>query len=100
MPDTLEGSSLMFHYAEGSRITGLLFAVSCLFRVNDQMLVVTLPSYEGSGSYLVAYSSYQSLLKNRSVRQEIHLGRFVENRVEMSPEPMQSHYVSGDRKAV
>jgi hypothetical protein len=100
MPDTLEGGTLMFHYAENSRITGLLFAVSCLFRVNDRMLVVTLPSYERHGFYSVAYGYYQSLLKDRSMRQEIYIGRFVDNRVEMSPTPMQSHYVSGNRKAV
>jgi hypothetical protein len=92
MPDTLEDGTMMFHYAEGNLKTGVLLAITCLFRVNDQMLAVTLPSYQKYGFYLVAYEYYQALLKDRHMKHNVYLGRFHNDRFEIQEPPMQLHY--------
>jgi hypothetical protein len=92
MGDTLEDGSLLFHYVEGDQETGLLFAATCLFRVNDRTLSVTLPWYQKKGYYLVAYQYYQDLLKDRSVCQNVYFVRFDKERFNISPTPLRLHY--------
>jgi hypothetical protein len=92
MGDTLEDGSLFFHYVEGDQETGLLFAVTCLFRVNDRTLSVTLPCYQKKGYYLVAYQYYQTLLKDRSVCQNVYSVRFDNERFNISTTPLRLHY--------
>ena len=90
--DTLEDGLLLFHYVEGDQETGLLFAVTCLFRVNDRTLSVTLPCYQRKGYYLIAYQYYQALLKDRSVCQNVYSVRFDNERFNISTTPLRLHY--------
>jgi len=92
MGDTLEDGSLFFHYVEGDQETGLLFAVTCLFHVNNRTLSVTLPCYQKKGYYLVAYQYYQTLLKDRSVCQNVYSVRFDNERFNISTTPLRLHY--------
>jgi hypothetical protein len=86
--DTLEGGSLLFHYAEGDRITGLLFAVTCLFRVNDRVVTVTLPCSQREGYYFVAIRHYQAFLNNRSMPHSVYFGRYYNEHFEISTTPL------------
>jgi hypothetical protein len=86
--DTLESGSLLFHYADGDKTTGFLFAVTCLFHVNDQTMTVTLPCYQKEGYYFVAFHHYQTFLKNRSIPHNIYFGRYEDERFEISTKPI------------
>ena len=96
LPDTLEAGWMLTHYAEGSAKTGLLFASSCLFRVNSVTLVVTVPAYWQSGYSLDAISYYRKLLADRAMKHTIHLMQFRGNSFELSQKPIDVQYV-GDR---
>lgn len=86
--DTLEGGSLLFHYAEGDQTTGLLFAVTCLFRINDRIVTVTLPCYQKEGYYFVAFNHYRAFLKNRSISHNVYFGQYKNERFEISIMPL------------
>ena len=51
LPGTLEAGWMLTHYAEVTVKTGLLFASSCLFRVNSVTLLVTVPAYSQFPAY-------------------------------------------------
>jgi hypothetical protein len=94
IPDTLGGGTMLFHYAEGGRESGILFGVSLLFRINGTTIIVTLPAYDRFGFSLIALKHYRALLKNRGMRHAIHLVRFNNDRFELSPKPLDINYVS------
>jgi len=88
-PDTLEGGSLWFHYAEGDQDKGILFGITCLFRVNGRILTVTLPGHQKEGYWFVAYQYYQAFLKDRSMKHDVYHGRFHDETFQVSPKPIQ-----------
>jgi hypothetical protein len=94
LPDTLEAGWMLTHYAEGTAKTGLLFASSCLFRVNSVTLVVTVPAYWQSGYSLDAMSYYRRLLADRTMKHSIHLMQFRGNSFELSQKPIDIEYLS------
>jgi hypothetical protein len=89
--DTLEDGSVLFHYAEGGPRDGLLFAVSCLFKVNNYMVAVTLPSHNKEGYYSVAFGYYQTFLNDHSFQHSIHFGRFENETLQVSDQPIRMH---------
>ncbi len=96
IPDTLEGGRMLAHYAEGSMQSGLLFACSCLFRVNSTTLVVTVPAYSEYGSSLDALSYYRKLLADRAMKHSIHLTQFHGDSFEMAGSPLDVRYLKPD----
>jgi hypothetical protein len=94
IPDTLEGGQLLMHYAEGTMNTGLLFASSCLFRVNSITLIVTVPAYWQFGHALDAMSYYRKLLSNREMKHSIHLSEFHGNSFEIAKAPLDIQYMA------
>lgn len=94
LPDTLDGGWMLTHHAEGTAKTGLLFALSCLFRVNSVTLVVTVPAYWQVGYSLDAMSYYRKLLANRTMKHSIHLMQFQGDSFEMSQKPLDVQYLS------
>lgn len=96
LPDTLDGGWMLTHHAEGTATTGLLFALSCLFRVNSVTLVVTVPAYWQVAYSLDAMSYYRKLLANRTMKHSIHLMQFQGDSFEMSQKPLDVQYM-GDR---
>lgn len=86
--DTLDGGSLLLHYAEGDSTTGLLFAVTCLFRVNDRVVAVTLPCHQREGYYCVAFRHYQEFLSNRSTFHSAYFARYYNEHFEISSAPL------------
>jgi len=53
---------------------------------------VTLPCYQKKGYYLIAYQHYQTLLKDRSVCQNVYFARFDKERFNISTTPLKIHY--------
>lgn len=82
------------HYAEGTAESGILFAFSCLFRVNSTTVVVTLPAYSKYGYSLDALAYYRRLLANRAMKHSIHLTQFHGDSFEMSQTPLEIQYVA------
>lgn len=101
IPDTLEGGTLLFHYAEAG--TGLLFGVSTLFRVNEITLIVTLPAdmkYDAKHDFsFAALDYYQALLRDRAMRHSTHLVRFKSNQFDVESTAMEIRYASSPRGA-
>jgi len=96
IPDTLEEGRMLTHYAEGSLENGLLFACSCLFRVNSTTLVVTLPAYAQYGRSLDAIQYYRKLLADRSMKHSIHLTQFHGESFEIAKPPLDVRYVTSN----
>src|SRR5205814_7681975 len=94
LPDTLEAGWMLTHYAEGTVKTGLLFASSCLFRVNLVTLVVTVPAYSQYGYSLDALSYYRKLLTDRTMKHSIHLTQFHGDSFEIAQTPLEVRHVS------
>jgi hypothetical protein len=87
---------MLTHYAEGSLEDGLLFACSCLFRVNSTTLVVTLPAYAQYGRSLDAIQYYRKLLADRSMKHSIHLTQFHGESFEIAKPPLDVRYVTSN----
>jgi len=98
IPDTLEGGKMLMHYAGGTMKSGLLFAASCLFRVNSVTLIVTVPAYWQFGYSLDAMSYYRKLLSNRAMKHSIHLSEFLGNSFEISKAPLDIQYIPNSVK--
>ncbi len=79
IPDTLEGGTLLLHYAERRAPNGIVFAVSTLFRVNGCTLVVTLPTNSHYGHCFTSLDYYRRLLSNRAMKHWTHIARFSGN---------------------
>jgi len=78
MEDTLEGGSLLFHC---TKFDHNLFALTCLFRVNNQMISVTLPYCQVERLYLDTVSYYRTFLKNRSMPHNVYYGQYKNGRI-------------------
>jgi hypothetical protein len=76
--DTVEGNTLLLHNVE-RRGASMLFGISCLFRVNSQLFVVTMPTTERDRDYFTAYSYYRNYLKNRAMKQVVQYAIFEDN---------------------
>jgi hypothetical protein len=94
IPDTLEGDRMLAHYAEGSAQNGLLFACSCLFRINSTTLIVTVPAYSEYGSSLEALSYYRKLLGDRAMKHSIHVTQFHGDSFGMDGSALDTRYIS------
>jgi len=88
--DTLRTGSLLLHYAEGDRTTGILFGVTCFFKVNHRLMTVTLPCHQKSGYYFVAFDHYQRFLQSTSTTYTTHFARFADRRFAISKSPLPS----------
>jgi len=92
-PDTLSGGTLLFHYHDGTD-HNTLFAVSCLFRINERTLIVTLPAVTDVTYSIVALGLYERLLKDRSMRNDIHFATFGDEKFEVSAMPLDIRYLN------
>lgn len=88
MQDTLEGGTLLFHYANGDRITGEMFAITVIFSINNRLTTVSLPSYEKEGHYFPAFALYQQFLENRSMPHNVYRVRFDTGQFQIEANPM------------
>jgi len=85
--DTLERGSFLLHYTQRSASTEILFALSCLFRINDRTIIVTLPSFQTMAFDFSIYRDYQLFLQDHSMPHNAYFARFVNNRIERDVKP-------------
>jgi hypothetical protein len=93
IPDTLSEGTLLFHYDDGTN-HDTLFAVSCLFHINKCTLIVTLPAVMDVTYSIVALQLYEGLLKDRAMRNDIHLVTFEDEKFEVSEAPLDIRYLN------
>jgi hypothetical protein len=86
--DTVNDGLLWFHLRQDVPENRRMFAVSCLFRVNQRMISVMVPYCAHAEDYRMAYSHYQRALKDRNTPQDIHFGYRVGDRLDIYPEPL------------
>jgi hypothetical protein len=86
--DTVSDGLLWFHLRKDGPEERRMFAVSCLFRVNQRMISVMVPYCTQAEDFGSAYSHYEGALKDRNMPQDIHFGYRVGDRLEISPEPL------------
>lgn len=90
--DTLESGTLMLHYTDGKFNERILFAVTCLFRVNDKIVMVTLPCNYDGGNFLMAHEYYRALLRNRNMPQDVYWAQFKDGKLTRDRTPMTLEY--------
>ncbi len=90
--DTLQGGCLFLHFVRGTS-KEILFALSCLFRINERTITVTLPSFLTTGFDLGAYSYYQSFLKDHSMPHNVYPALLENGIIRMDPRPLRIHHV-------
>lgn len=91
---TLEDGSALFHFAEGDLKSGFLFAVSCLYWVNDKLVTVTVPSYQRPGYHFVACQLYDDFIRQQSNGHNAYFGRIRDGRIEIGTQPLSLAYTT------
>jgi hypothetical protein len=85
---TLDDGSLWFHYEPGGCEKNLLFAISCLFRVNGRMVTVMVPYCVGGSCFEATCARYEAALKDSATPQDIHAAWFDDGKWEVNPNPL------------
>ncbi len=95
MPDAIKDRSLIMHYANGAAKDGMLFAITCPFKINDRTVGVILPAFDNpdAGKY------YEYYLQDRSMPHSAHVTQFKNGTilVQESPIPLK-YFVDHSRK--
>jgi len=91
---TLEDGTMMFHYAEGTVESGLLFGITGLYWVNDLPVAVTLPSYQRAGHHFVAIQHYEEFIRQSGGPYSAHLARIHDGQVEIGRDPVPVGYTA------
>ena len=88
--DTLNDRSFWLHFADDSEWP-ILFAQTCLFKVNSRLITITLPATEQDVFYFTAYVHYETLLRDRSLLQKILYARYENATIQIDPRPL--HFI-------
>jgi voltage-gated potassium channel Kch len=91
---TLEDGSALFHYAEGDLKSGFLFAITCLYWLNDKLVAVTIPSYQRTGYHFVACQYYEKFIRQQGSAHNAHFGRIHDGRIEIAAQPLSLGYTT------
>ena len=86
--DTVRDGLLWFHFRKDGPETQRMFALSCLFRINQRMISVMVPYCTNSEDFEAAFTYYEETLKDREKPQEIHFGYRIGDRLEVHPDPL------------
>jgi hypothetical protein len=85
---TLEDGSLWFHFEPGGFDKHLMFAISCLFRVNGRLVTVMVPYCMDGNQFGVACARYEAALKDSATPQDIHAAWLGDGQGEINPHPL------------
>jgi hypothetical protein len=86
--NTVNDGLLWFHLRKEGPESRRMFAVSCLFRVNQRMISVIVPYCTHDEDFGAGYSYYEGTLKDRNTPQDIHFGYRVGDELHIFPEPL------------
>lgn len=90
--DTLENRIVLLHFSGASK--DLMFAATCVFRINGVTVTITMPQMLGHGDIALAWRLYQRMLYQHSdVQQRIYRGRFEGSHWAVETTPMNTTYV-------
>ncbi len=86
--NTVSDGLLWFHLRKDGPEERRMFAVSCLFRVNQRMISVMVPYCTHAEDFGAAYGHYNGALKDRNTPQDIHFAYRVGDALHIYPEPL------------
>lgn len=92
--DSLEDHMVLLHYAGTDQ--RLMFAATCLFKVNESTVTSTIPQKRSDNDVAVAWELYQKLLANdKPFDHGIYRAQFKNNQWEVETTPIPVSYVDG-----
>lgn len=91
--DSLTDDRLLFHYGEGDAQNGLLFGISCIFRLNNLLTAVTVPACNKEGHFFVSWNHYRHFIATHDISHSIHFGRIIDGVITIGPTPLRFHKV-------
>lgn len=93
--DSLSDRFILLHYKGAHQ--QLLFAATCIFRINDITVTATVPQSLDASDSVVAWKLYQQLMENeRSVDQGVYVAQFKDTHWGIAKTPLRVHYVDDD----
>ena len=87
--DTLNDRELLLHFTPGET----MFAVSCIFHINDLSVVVMLPQKMPHTNMETAWNAYSRMMRDESVPQVVRRARFTGKQWDVSPEPVSATFL-------
>jgi len=91
-PDTMTDGACWLHFLDDDAAP-ILFAQSCLLRVNDRLVTMTLPETEQDLYYFHACREYERFRKDRTIAQTILCAWFIDDHFEVDLTPLSHTYV-------
>lgn len=85
---TLEDGTALCHFAEGDARSGVLFAITCLYWMNQRLIAVTLPSCNRQGFHFVAWNHYTTLACQEIWTHSVHVAQIRDGRVGIQDAPV------------
>jgi hypothetical protein len=93
--DTLKDGLFWLHFATDPKFP-ILFAQTCLFRINEKIITVTLPTTEKDTYYFQAMQEYGKLLKDKSIPQSVHAAMVIDGMTHIQRDPLKITYVPNE----
>jgi hypothetical protein len=92
--NTVDDGLLWFHYQIDDPDPGRrsLFAVSCLFKMNDRVITVRVPACLDGRSFEAAYSYYEASLTDANLDHETRYAQLVGDEMHVSQQPISVRY--------
>jgi hypothetical protein len=88
--DTLNDREVLLHKTPQAT----LFAATCIFKINDATIAVTIPQCTAKGDTAAAVGYYERLMDDEAaLPQTVQRARFTGDHWDLSPEPLRVHYV-------
>jgi hypothetical protein len=88
--DTLEDRKILMHFTPLDTI----FASTCIFRINNTTVTVTLPQSTSSANVVVALEYYTRLMRNDlDLKQKVRIAQFQESKWDVSGQCLNVHYL-------
>ena len=90
--DSLAYQQLLFHYTPLKN----LFAVTCVFQINDVSAIVSLPSALTDGDVATSWSYYTRLVNDERPPQQVHPAEFRDGTFRVLEKPIEVHLPPDD----
>lgn len=90
--DSLARRELLFHYTPLKN----LFAMTCVFQINDVSATVSLPAAFTEGDIATSWSYYTRLVNDEHPPQQVHLAKYRDGQFSVSKQALNVHLLPDD----
>ncbi len=91
--DTLEDRMVLLHFSGASQ--RLMFAATCIFKVNEATVTITIPQSLGGSDVAAVWRLYLALLAGKRADQSVYRAQFKDSRWEVETKALSVHYLDG-----